>query len=200
MLPVHEDKQKVGIFETANNLIFSIGGLYMPKCLVEAAAQQIKQLVVTRLDRVTSGLWAPRATSCARTDKFTTIKITFFFDIICDVADSEVRRSLAEYGHLYTMSMNVSEPKSVKIARDSSRTSGVKSTSEKPLGGWLRTRTWIADHTQWIAKNWNWSKLKPVIRCALVAWVAVVLFVIPRVEGFFGQVCGLSALLRYQTK
>jgi hypothetical protein len=53
------------------------------------------------------------------------------------------------------------------------------------------------DHTQWVVKNWNWSKLKPVIRCAVVAWVAVVLFVIPRVEGFFGQVCGLPALLRY---
>ena len=75
------------------------------------------------------------------------------------------------------------------IAQDSSRTSSAKSTSEKKLlGGWL---TWIADHTKWIVKNWNWSKIKPVIRCAVVAWVAVVLFVIQRVEAFFGQVCGL---------
>ena len=95
----------------------------------------------------------------------------------------------------------VPDPTSVKIARESSKTSTVKSTpdSEKPLGGWLRA--WIAGHTQWIVKNWNWSKLKPVIRCAVVAWVAVVLFVIPRVERFFGQVCGFpSALLRNRTK
>jgi hypothetical protein len=92
--------------------------------------------------------------------------------------------------------MNISEPKSVKIPRDTT----VTSTPEKPLlgGGWLRT--WIADHTQWIVKNWDWYKLKPVIRCALVAWVALVLFVIPRIEAFFGQVCGLPALLRYRTK
>ena len=38
-------------------------------------------------------------------------------------------------------------------------------------------RAWIAGHTQWIVKNWDWSKLKPVIRCAVVAWVTVVLFV-----------------------
>ena len=93
------------------------------------------------------------------------------------------------YGDLYTMSTNISEPKSVKIPRDSSKTtaSSVKSTPEKSLvGGWLKT--WIAGHTQWIVKNWDWSKLKPVIRCSLVAWVAVVLFVIPRTEVFFGQV------------
>ena len=101
------------------------------------------------------------------------------------------------------MSTNISEdpdPKSAKIARESSRTSSVTSTPEKPLGGWARTRTWIADHTQWIVKNWVWSKLKPVIRCAVVAWVGVVLFVIPRVEAFFGQVRGLPPLPRCRTK
>ena len=96
------------------------------------------------------------------------------------------------------MSTNISEPKSVKIARENSRTSSVISTPEKPLGGWLKTLT--VDHTQWIVKNWNWSKLKPVIRSAVVAWVAVVLFVIPKVEAFIGQVCSLPALLRYRTK
>lgn len=91
--------------------------------------------------------------------------------------------------------MNDSEPKSVKIVPESS---SAKSTSKKPLGGWLRT--WTADHTQWIVKHWNWSKLKPVIRSAVVAWVAVVLFVIPAVEVFLGQVRCLLALLRYRTK
>jgi hypothetical protein len=98
------------------------------------------------------------------------------------------------------MSTNIAEvpdPNSVKVARDSSRTSSINPTPEKPRGGWLRT--WIANHTQWIVKNWDWPKLKPVIRCTVVGWVAVVLFVIPRVEGFFGQVCGLPPLLRYRT-
>ena len=117
------------------------------------------------------------------------------FDIIMTSVKLSV--SLAEYD-LYPMSMNISEPKSAKIPRDNSRTTSVESTPENPPGGWLRT--WIADHTQWIVKNWDWSKLKPVIRCAVVAWVAVVLFVIPSVEAFFGQVCGLSDLLRDRTE
>lgn len=101
------------------------------------------------------------------------------------------------------MSNNDSEPKpAVKIAHVNSKTAGSEKSTpasaeleQKPplVGGWLKTRTlawqWIAGHTQWIVKNWNWSKLKPVIRCAVVAWVAVVLFVIPKVEVFFGQVC-----------
>jgi hypothetical protein len=41
---------------------------------------------------------------------------------------------------------------------------------------------------QWIPYNWTWSKIKPVIRCAVAAWIATVLFVIPRVQIFLGQV------------
>lgn len=41
---------------------------------------------------------------------------------------------------------------------------------------------------QWIPANWNWSKLKPVIRCAIAAWISAVLFVIPTVENVMGQV------------
>jgi len=41
---------------------------------------------------------------------------------------------------------------------------------------------------QWIPRNWTWSKLKPVIRCSIVAWVSSVLFIIPRVEFLMGQV------------
>jgi len=40
----------------------------------------------------------------------------------------------------------------------------------------------------WVKENWTWSKIKPVIRCAVVAWVSAVLFVIPRVEQMLGQV------------
>lgn len=133
--------------------------------------------------------------------KVSKITITILVDIIMTSgAIGHIGIPCGVHGHGDHYTMSISEPKSVKIARDSSRTSSVKSTRrpEKPLGGWLRT--WVVNHTQWIVKNWNWSQLKPVIRCAVVAWVAVVLFVIPRVEVFFGQVWGLLALLRYRTE
>ncbi|KAG6862124.1 hypothetical protein C0995_005936 [Termitomyces sp. Mi166 len=40
---------------------------------------------------------------------------------------------------------------------------------------------------QWIPTNFKYSKLKPVIRCAVAAWLALVLFIIPPVQIFFGQ-------------
>jgi hypothetical protein len=46
----------------------------------------------------------------------------------------------------------------------------------------------IPSSLQWIPSNCTWSKIKPVIRCAVAAWVSAVLFVIPRVEAFMGQV------------
>jgi hypothetical protein len=41
---------------------------------------------------------------------------------------------------------------------------------------------------EWIPKNWTTSKWKPVIRSALSAWVAVVLFIIGPVQQAMGQV------------
>lgn len=46
----------------------------------------------------------------------------------------------------------------------------------------------LPETLQWIPENWTWSKIKPVIRCAVAAWIATVLFVIPRVQIFLGQV------------
>ncbi|KAG6878663.1 hypothetical protein C0992_007731 [Termitomyces sp. T32_za158] len=40
---------------------------------------------------------------------------------------------------------------------------------------------------QWIPTNFKYSKLRPVIRSAVAAWLALVLFVIPSVQIFFGQ-------------
>ncbi|KAG6834861.1 hypothetical protein H0H93_006863, partial [Arthromyces matolae] len=40
---------------------------------------------------------------------------------------------------------------------------------------------------QWIPASFTFSKLKPAIRCAVAAWIALVLFVIPPVQRFFGQ-------------
>ena len=41
---------------------------------------------------------------------------------------------------------------------------------------------------QWIPANFTWENLKPVIRCAVAAWISVVFFVIPAVANLTGQV------------
>ncbi|KAL4245332.1 hypothetical protein ABKN59_008325 [Abortiporus biennis] len=40
---------------------------------------------------------------------------------------------------------------------------------------------------QWIPDNWNWSKIKPVIRNAIMGWVSVLFVIIPSVEKAIGQ-------------
>lgn len=60
------------------------------------------------------------------------------------------------------------------------------STLKKQLNN---VRSSVAPHFAWIAPNNSWSKWKPVIRCALAAWIAGVLFVIPATENAMGQVC-----------
>jgi len=52
----------------------------------------------------------------------------------------------------------------------------------------LWTNLHLPAQLRWIPRNWTWSKLKPVIRCSIVAWVSAVLFIIPRVELLMGQV------------
>lgn len=54
----------------------------------------------------------------------------------------------------------------------------------------LTSKIWtrLSSHFQWIPPNNNWSKWKPVIRCALAAWIGVVIFVVPTSEKAMGQV------------
>lgn len=40
----------------------------------------------------------------------------------------------------------------------------------------------------WIPANFTWSKIKPVIRCALTAWVSIIFVVISKTERVLGQV------------
>ncbi len=57
--------------------------------------------------------------------------------------------------------------------------------------GWTEVfkRPWkLPQALQWIPANFTWEKLKPVIRCALAGWISVVVFVIPRVNTYMGQV------------
>ncbi|KAH9947336.1 hypothetical protein B0H21DRAFT_338716 [Amylocystis lapponica] len=39
----------------------------------------------------------------------------------------------------------------------------------------------------WMSNNWSWSKLKPVIRCAVFGWVSLVFMIILRTEVLLGQ-------------
>lgn len=59
------------------------------------------------------------------------------------------------------------------------------STSAKPT--WLQ-RLGLSNRLDWVKANWNWSSIKPVIRCALAAWIAAVIFAIPAVESWMGVV------------
>ncbi|KZP16769.1 hypothetical protein FIBSPDRAFT_1047238 [Athelia psychrophila] len=58
------------------------------------------------------------------------------------------------------------------------------STLKKQLDN---VRSSVAPHFAWIAPNNKWSKWKPVIRCALTAWICGVLFLIPATENAMGQ-------------
>lgn len=53
-----------------------------------------------------------------------------------------------------------------------------------PAGGKFTVPSGLA----WIPQNATWSKLKPVIRCSLTAWVALVLMIIRPVSRSLGQV------------
>ena len=46
----------------------------------------------------------------------------------------------------------------------------------------------IPQSLAWIPQNLTWSKLKPVIRCSLAAWVSLVLMIIGPVARSLGQV------------
>jgi Putative ER transporter, 6TM, N-terminal len=62
---------------------------------------------------------------------------------------------------------------------------------------WSMLPSKVPSSLQWIPDNFTLSKIKPVIRCSVAAWVSSILFVIPKVEVWIGQVCiGISLLLR----
>ncbi|KAF9028574.1 hypothetical protein BDZ89DRAFT_1066048 [Hymenopellis radicata] len=46
----------------------------------------------------------------------------------------------------------------------------------------------LPDNLKWIPSNWTLPKVRPVIRSAVAAWISSVLFIIPAVERYMGQV------------
>ncbi len=66
------------------------------------------------------------------------------------------------------------------------------STQASELSYWDRISDAISPYNpldlKWVLDNWTWSKIKPVIRGAVVAWVSFLFVVIPRTEQTLGQV------------
>ncbi|KAK7688323.1 hypothetical protein QCA50_008695 [Cerrena zonata] len=50
---------------------------------------------------------------------------------------------------------------------------------------------------KWIASNWSYSKLKPVIRSAIMGWVSIILLIIPKVERAMGQAAFLVVVAAF---
>ncbi|KAK0473358.1 hypothetical protein IW261DRAFT_1503962 [Armillaria novae-zelandiae] len=76
-----------------------------------------------------------------------------------------------------------------KLGRSDSSHSGtsLKKAPVKEKQDKKRFRFKLPSNLQWIPASWTWPKVKPVIRCAVAAWLSTVLFVIPAVERFIGQ-------------
>jgi hypothetical protein len=60
-----------------------------------------------------------------------------------------------------------------------------RSAFRKHPGGLWST---VKPDFKWVPQNSTWSKWKPVIRCALAAWICGLLFIIPNTENAMGQV------------
>lgn len=108
-----------------------------------------------------------------------------------------------------TMSTNHSEvridphPHDIPIQQQqssfSSSTSNSKNEKESPgdkskKDGKEKGNIKLPKNMEWIPNNWTWPKIKPAIRCAVAAWLSCVLFLIPAVIAYMGQVCVLVCL------
>lgn len=61
----------------------------------------------------------------------------------------------------------------------------------------VRQKIKLPQTLQWIPANSTWSKWKPVTRSALAAWIAVVVFIIPRTENLLGQAAFLIIIASF---
>ncbi|KAG5638781.1 hypothetical protein H0H81_010202 [Sphagnurus paluster] len=66
---------------------------------------------------------------------------------------------------------------------DSSKHSSHEETSTRQTKSEWKVPAFL----QWIPTNAKYHKIKPVVRCTIAGWIALVLFVIPRVQQFLGQ-------------
>ncbi|TEB11300.1 hypothetical protein FA13DRAFT_991623 [Coprinellus micaceus] len=71
------------------------------------------------------------------------------------------------------------------VTFDERRDSDESSTSSVETAKWRR-RLGLSERFGWVTSNLNWSSIKPVLRCAVAAWIAAVLFAIPTVGAWMG--------------
>jgi hypothetical protein len=104
--------------------------------------------------------------------------------------------SLSSPGHQAASGMANTSGSSSESEKGSARKEDEKGansgTRSAPVSGKAKMK-WPKP-MQWIPANWSWPKMKPVIRCAIACWIAVVLFVIPKVEIWMGNVSSRSDL------
>ena len=92
---------------------------------------------------------------------------------------------------------HASRASSITSEKNRNRTSDIPPADS---GRWTKVfkRPWkLPQSLQWIPANLTWERFKPVIRCAVAGWIAVVLFVIPAVSNFMGQVSAIDGVVRY---
>ncbi|KAG2004212.1 hypothetical protein CC2G_002792 [Coprinopsis cinerea AmutBmut pab1-1] len=80
-----------------------------------------------------------------------------------------------------TASVRIQTRRPRSSSSSSSSTESSTSTTTVDIGEILKSKL------AWIPENWTWPCLKPVIRCAIHAWVGALLFAIPKVQRWMGQ-------------
>ena len=76
-------------------------------------------------------------------------------------------------------------PDAAGVSSSSSDATQEKGERNQPVP---ETKFTVPPSLAWIPPNLTWSKLKPVIRCSLTAWVSVVLMIVGPVSRKVGQV------------
>ena len=101
---------------------------------------------------------------------------------------------------------SVMQEKRVQIVNRRSHTFKTRTCTEaKSSRLWLPIKSYLKSNYSWIPQNFTWTKLKPVIRCALTGWVSIIIFVIPKVEimmgnaGFLILIGEFNQFLHYST-
>ena len=74
-------------------------------------------------------------------------------------------------------------------AQEESQEQDANSSRKRALiATWARLCNWVPFDLHWVLDNFVWSKLKPAIRVAVVAWVSLLFVIIPQLEIMLGQV------------
>ncbi|KAH6904695.1 hypothetical protein BKA70DRAFT_1296143 [Coprinopsis sp. MPI-PUGE-AT-0042] len=97
-------------------------------------------------------------------------------------------------------SVRMDPPPPISTVHDgspSSSSSSCSSSSETASAKSFWKQLDLGKEFGWVTGNWQWSKLKHVVRCAIAGWIAVVLFAIPDAERWMGQAAFLILMASF---